>query len=141
MDVVFDALYRTEQKLGTLMSLFCGLAIFITCIGLLGLMTFMITRRTKEIGIRKIMGASAINIATLLSKDFLRLVVIAIVIAMPLAWYFMNQWMQAFKFRIEIGWELFAMSMLSGLALVIITVSYHGIKAAYVNPVETLKHE
>ena len=109
LDEEYDAMYRTEQRLGTLMSLFSSLAIIITCLGLTGLMTFMVVQRTKEIGIRKVLGASVSNVAAMLSKDFLKLVVIAIVIALPVAYWAMDKWLQDFAYRISmygcLDWE------------------------------------
>ena len=134
-------MYHTEQRLGTLMSLFCGMAILVTCLGLLGLMTFMVAQRTKEIGIRKVLGASVFNITTLLSKDFLRLVIIAIVIATPVAWYFMHDWLQDFAYRIHIGWFVFAITGIAALLIAMITVSFQAIKAAIANPVRSLRTE
>jgi putative ABC transport system permease protein len=122
-------------------SLSTAFAILIAALGLFGLAGVNAINRTKEIGIRKVLGASLGNIFVLLNKEYVWMALIAFSIAAPISWYFMNQWIQAFKFRIVIGWELFVISMISGLALAIITVSYHGIKAACVNPAQTLKHE
>jgi putative ABC transport system permease protein len=141
LDDEYDALYRTEQRLGTLMSLFCSMAILVTCLGLLGLMAFMLTQRTKEIGIRKVLGASVFNIATLLSKDFLKLVIIAIVIASPIAWYLMHDWLQDFAYRINISWWLFALTALTALIIALATVSFQAIKAEIANPVKSLRTE
>ena len=123
------------------MSLFCGLAILVTCLGLLGLMTFIVTQRTKEIGIRKVLGASVMNITTMLSKDFLKLVIIAIVIASPVAWYFMNHWLQDFAYRINIGWYVFLITGIAALLIAFITIGFQSIKAAMANPVESLRTE
>jgi putative ABC transport system permease protein len=141
LDEEYDALYRTEQRLGTLMSLFCSLAILVTCLGLLGLMTFIVANRTKEIGIRKVLGASVINITAMLSKDFLKLVIIAIVIASPLAWYFMNNWLQDFAYRVNIGWYVFLSTGVVALLIAFITISFQSIKAAIANPVKSLRSE
>jgi putative ABC transport system permease protein len=141
LDDEYDATYRTEQKSGALMSLFCGLAILVTCLGLLGLMTFIVTQRTKEIGIRKVLGASVMNITTMLSKDFLKLVIIAIVIAAPVAWYFMNHWLQDFAYRINIGWYVFLITGIAALLIAFITIGFQSIKAAMANPVESLRTE
>jgi putative ABC transport system permease protein len=141
LDDEYDAMYRTEQKLGALMSLFCGVAILITCLGLLGLMTFIVAHRTKEIGIRKILGASVISITTMLSKDFLKLVAIAIIIASPVAWYFMNNWLQNFAYRIHIGWYVFLITGIAALLIAFITISFQSIKAAITNPVKSLRTE
>ncbi len=141
LDDEYDAMYRTEQKLGALMSLFCGVAILITCLGLLGLMTFIVVHRTKEIGIRKILGASVVSITAMLSKDFLKLVAIAIIIASPVAWYFMNNWLQDFAYRINIGWYIFLITGVAALLIAFITISFQSIKAAVANPVKSLRAE
>ncbi|MBS1746808.1 MAG: ABC transporter permease [Bacteroidetes bacterium] len=141
LDEEYDALYRTEQRLGTLMSVFCGIAILITCLGLFGLTAFMVTRRTKEIGIRKVLGASVLSITAMLSKDFVKLVIIAIVIAIPVAWYFMHKWIQDFAYRINIDWWVFLIAGLIALLIALITVSFHAIKAAIANPVKSLRTE
>ena len=141
LDDEYDAMYRTEQRLGTLMSLFCGMAILVTCLGLLGLMTFMVTQRTKEIGIRKVLGASVLNITTLLSKDFLKLVLKAIVIATPVAWYFMHDWLQDFAYRIHISWFVFVATAIVALLIALLTISFQAIKAAIANPVKSLRTE
>lgn len=130
--------YNRWMKISTLSTAF---AILIAALGLFGLAGVNAINKTREIGIRKVLGASLGNIFLILNRQYVWMALMAFAIAAPFSWYFMNEWIQAFTFRIEIGWELFAISMVSGLALVIITVSYHGIKAASVNPVETLKHE
>ncbi len=141
LDEEYSVKYKAEQRLSFMMSVFCGVAILITCLGLLGLMAFIVARRTKEIGIRKVLGASLLNITSLLSKDFLMLVVIAIVIAMPISWYFMHSWLQDFAYRIHIGWWVFAVAAILGLLIAIITVSSQAIKAAMANPVKSLRTE
>lgn len=141
LDDEYDAMYRTEQKSGALMSLFCGLAILVTCLGLLGLMTFIVANRKKEIGIRKVLGASVINITSMLSKDFLKLVIIAIIIASPIAWYFMNDWLNDFAYRINISWIVFVITGLAALLIAFITISFQSIKAAIANPVKSLRTE
>ena len=141
LDEEYDSLYRTEQRLGTLMSLFCGMAILVTCLGLLGLMVFVVSQRTKEIGIRKVLGASVLNITTMLSSDLLRLVVLAIVIACPVAWYFMHHWLRDFAYRISISWYLFAAACVTTLFIALATISFQAIKAALANPVKSLRNE
>lgn len=141
LDEEYDAMYRTEQRLGMLMSMFCGLAILITCLGLLGLMAFIVTQRTKEVGIRKVLGASVLNITALLSKDFLRLVIIAIVIATPIAWYFMHKWLEDFAYRINISWYVFLGAAVAAILIAFITISFQAIKAAIANPVKSLRTE
>ncbi|HEX5153752.1 MAG TPA: ABC transporter permease [Parafilimonas sp.] len=141
LDGEYDAMYRTEQKLGVLMSIFCGMAILITCLGLLGLMTFIVANRTKEIGIRKVLGASVVNITAMLSKDFLKLVAIAVLIASPVAWYFMHNWLQDFAYRINISWIVFVITGIAALLIAFITISFQSIKAAMANPVKSLRTE
>jgi len=133
--------YKSHQRWMNIMSLSTGLAILISCLGLFGLAGINAVNRTKEIGIRKVMGAELINIFMLLNKQYVWLALIAFVLAAPASWYIMNKWLSDFQFKITIGWELFAASMLGGLSIAILTVSYHAIKAALVNPAETLKYE
>jgi putative ABC transport system permease protein len=141
LDEEYGAMYRTEQRLGTLMSVFCSLAILITCLGLLGLAAFTIAQRTKEIGIRKVLGASVSNITAMLSKDFVILVLIALIIAFPLSWWAMNKWLQDFAYRIHISWWLFAGAGILALFIAMLTISYQSIKAALANPVKSLRTE
>jgi len=141
MEEGIDALYRKEQQLGRLVSGFSGLAIFIACLGLFGLAAFMADRRTKEIGIRKVFGATVPNIMVLLSKEVSVLVVVACMLAMPLAYGAMNRWLENFAYHVEISWWIFL--LVGSLALVIawLTVSYQSIRAALTNPVEALRYE
>jgi len=141
LDDSFDAMYRTEQRVGTLALTFAGLTILIACLGLFGLAAFMAEQRTKEIGVRKVLGASVTNIIGLLSKDFLKLVLIAILIATPIAWYAMNRWLQDFAYRIDVPWWVFALSGTVAVLIAFLTVSFQSIKAALVNPVKSLKSE
>ena len=117
------------------------LAIFVACLGLLGLSSYNVLQRTKEIGVRKVLGASISSIVVLLSKDFLKLVVIASLIAFPLAWGVMNQWLQDFASRINIQWWVFLIAGISALIIALITISFQSIKAALMNPVKSLKTE
>ena len=133
--------YRSEQVVSTLSSLFAFLAIFISSLGLFGLAAFMAEQRTKEIGIRKVLGASVINLVNLLSKDFLKLVLLAFVISAPLAWYVANNWLQDFAYRTEISWWIFAVAGMLALLVAMLTVSIQAIKAALMNPVKSLKTE
>ena len=119
--------------------MFALLSVFLSCLGLFGLALFSIEQRTKEIGIRKVLGASIASITTLLSMDFLRLVVVAIIIASPVSYYFMNKWLQDFAYRIDIEWWIFAISALLAVLIAFLTVGYQSVKAALANPVKTLR--
>jgi putative ABC transport system permease protein len=140
-DAEYQKLYKSETIIGTLATLFAGLAILIACLGLFGLATFTAEQRTKEIGVRKVLGASVASLVALLSKDFLKLVLIAIVIASPLAWYAMNQWLQAFAYKIDIEWWVFALAALLAVGIALLTVSFQSVKAALMNPVKSLRSE
>ena len=141
MDDSFENMYRAEQRIGTIALTFAALAILIACLGLFGLAAFMAEQRTKEIGVRKVLGASITSIIGLLSKDFLRLVLIAIVIASPLAWYAMSQWLKDFAYRIDIEWWMFALAGLVAVGIALLTVSFQSVKAALMNPVKSLRSE
>ena len=141
MDDSFDEMYRAEQRIGTIALTFAALAILIACLGLFGLAAFMAEQRTKEIGVRKVLGASVTSIIGLLSKDFLKLVLIAICIASPLAWYAMNQWLKDFAYKIDIEWWMFALAGLLAIGIALLTVSFQSIKAALMNPVKSLRSE
>ena len=130
-----------EQRIGTLAALFAGLTILISCLGLFGLATYMAENRIKEVGVRKVLGASVLTITTLLSKDFLKLVIISLVIASPVAWWAMNTWLEKYTYRVNIGWWIFALAGLLSVAIALITVSYQAIKAAIANPVKSLRTE
>lgn len=133
--------FRAEEQTGILASLFSGLAILISCLGLFGLSAFMVTQRVKEIGIRKVLGASVTNLWALLSKDFGTLVAIACLISIPIASYVMNTWLQNYAYRIQISWWIYAIGGISCIVITMLTVSYHSIKASLANPVESLKTE
>ncbi|GAB3990923.1 ABC transporter permease [Spirosoma daeguense] len=141
MDDSFDEMYRAEQRISTIALTFAALAILIACLGLFGLAAFMAEQRTKEIGVRKVLGASVGSIVTLLSKDFLKLVFIAIVIASPIAWYVMNQWLNDFAYKIDIEWWIFALAGLLAVGIALLTVSFQSVKAALTNPVKSLRSE
>ena len=141
LDEQFDAQYRSEQRLGSIFSIFAALSIFIACLGLFGLSAFIAERRTKEIGVRKVLGASVPNVVALLSKDFVKLTVIASIMAFPVAWYFMNRWLEDFAYRITISWWIFLIAALAALLVALITVSFNAIKAAITNPVKSLRTE
>ncbi|MEZ0610847.1 ABC transporter permease [Fibrella sp. WM1] len=140
-DDSFEEQYKSETLIGKLANYFAILAIFIACLGLFGLAMFTAEQRTKEIGVRKVLGASVPSIITLLSKDFLRLVVLSILIASPLAWYAMSQWLQDFKYRIDIEWWVFALAGLLAIGIALLTVSFQSIKAALMDPVKSLRAE
>lgn len=137
----FDALYRADRKAASLILAFSLLAIFISCMGLYGLATFNTERRIKEIGIRKVLGASVGSVVQLLSRDFVKLVGIAILIASPIAWYAMNRWLADFAYRIDIEWWMFALAGVVAVAIALLTISYQAIRAAVANPVESLRSE
>lgn len=141
LDQRFGKLYAREQTQQLLFGVFAGIAIFISCLGLLGLSMFMAELRTKEIGVRKVLGASVTSIVTLLSQDFLKLVLIAIVIASPIAWYAMHSWLQDFAYHTEINWWVFALAGLLSVGIALFTISFQSIKAALMNPVKSLKSE
>jgi len=141
LDEIFNNLYRGEQQEATLFDYFSGITIFISCLGLLGLAAYTAQVRTREIGVRKVLGASVSGITTMLSMDFLKLVLIAIVIATPLAWYAMNKWLQDFAYRIHIQWWVFAVAGLLAVLVAFATISYQAIRAALMNPVNSLRSE
>lgn len=134
-------LYTAEEKLMQMTTWFAALAIALSCLGLFGMAVFSIERRTKEIGIRKVLGASVSGVVTLLSKDFVKLVLIANLLAWPVAWYAMNKWLQDFAYRIELGWWTFALAGGVALLIALLTVSAQAIRAALANPVEALRYE
>jgi len=133
--------YGNEQKMQGIFYWFAGLSLLIACLGLFGLSIFVVERKVKEIGIRKVLGASITGIVGLLSKDFLKLVLIAAIVASPIAWYFMHQWLQDFAYRISIGWWVFVVSGVIALMIALITVSFRSVKAAIANPVKSLRTE
>jgi putative ABC transport system permease protein len=141
MDESFDSMYKSEDKLRALLAIFTGMAIFVGCMGLFGLAAFSAEQRTKEISIRKVLGASVISIVTLLSSKFIKPVFIASLIAFPIAWSVMNKWLENFPYRVEISWWIFAISALAALLIALITVSFQSIKAAVTSPVKTLRSE
>lgn len=140
-DESVKAMYEQERNLSTLIMLATGIAILISCLGLFGLVTLTAFQRTKEIGIRKVLGASVTGIVKLLSADFVRLILIALLIASPIAWWATNKWLEDFVYRIQIQWWMFAVSGSAALAIALITISFRAIKAAKINPVDTLRSE
>lgn len=141
LDEDFDRLFRQEQRLGAVFTAFTIIAIIIACLGLLGLSAYMTEQRTQEIGIRKVLGASATSIIGLLSSEFLKLTGIAFLLAIPAAWYFIQNWLQNFAYRIEVGAEVFALTAVVTAVVVLLTISWQTLKAAYMNPVESIKTE
>ena len=141
LDDHFNKQYASDQLFGKVFAIFAGFAIFIACLGLLGLSLFATTQRTKEIGVRKVLGASVLNIVVLLSKDFIKLVLVAFVIASPVAWYIMHNWLQDFAYRININWWIFFAAGLLAVLIALITISFQSIKAAMANPVKSLRTE
>jgi len=141
MDDSFNSSYDAEQRLGRIFMIFTVLSIIIACLGLLGLATFNAQKRVKEIGVRKVLGAGVGQIVYRLSVDFLKLVGLAVFIALPLGWYAMNRWLEDFSYRIDIPWWIFALSALLAVGVALLTVSYQSIKAAIVNPVKSLRTE
>ncbi|MCX2718463.1 ABC transporter permease [Lentiprolixibacter aurantiacus] len=141
MDESFDKMYRQEQRVGSVAVTFAILAIIIACLGLLGLATYIAEQRTKEIGVRKVLGASVSNIVKMLSKDFVKLVLIAFVIATPIAWWFMSKWLQNFAYRISLDWWIFAGVGFIALVVALFTLSFQAVRAAISNPVKSLRTE
>lgn len=141
LDASFARLYRSEAQMGAVLGAFTGLALFIGCLGLFALAVFMAERRTKEIGVRKVLGASVTSITGLLAKDFLKLVLIAIVIASPLAYYLMNKWLSNFAYRVELQWWMFVGAGVAAIAIAFLTVGFQSIKAALANPIKSLRND
>ncbi|WP_020599300.1 permease prefix domain 2-containing transporter [Spirosoma panaciterrae] len=141
LDDAYNKLYAKEERLMRLFNGFTALTLLVACLGLLGLMTFSVEVRTKEIGVRKVLGASVTGIVVLLSKDFLKLVLLAILIASPIAWWAMNQWLQHFAYKIDMAWWIFALAGGLAVAIALLTISFQSIKAALMNPVKSLRSE
>ncbi len=141
VDEEYDQMYRSEQRVGALSRIFAFLSIFVSCLGLFGLAAFTAEQRVKEIGIRKVLGASVPNLVTLLSKDFLLLVLVSTIVAFPVAWYIMNNWLARFAYRIDLNWQLFVLAGLMALLIALFTVSFQAIKASLANPIQSLRSE
>jgi putative ABC transport system permease protein len=141
MDDLFNKTYATEQKTGNILNIFSVLIILVACLGLFGLVTYTAEQRTKEIGIRKVLGASVTQVTQMLSKEFIKLVFIACLIAFPLSWWAMNKWLQSFAYRTNISWWIFVVAGLVALLIALVTVSFKAIKAAMTNPVKSLRTE
>lgn len=140
-DEQYAAKFTTEQRIGKLAGFFAAFAIFISCLGLFGLASFVAEQRKKEIGIRKVLGATIVGVWQLLSREFLFLVLISLLIASPVAWYIMHQWLENYEYRTQIAWWIFGAASLSALIITLLTVSFHAIKAAIANPVKSLRTE
>ncbi|HEY1871582.1 MAG TPA: FtsX-like permease family protein, partial [Chitinophagaceae bacterium] len=141
LDDDFNKMYQSDQRAGILFNVFATVAIIISCLGLFGLATYTAQVKTKEIGIRKVLGASVASIINLLAKEFIVLVLIAFVIATPIAWIAMNKWLQNYAYRIHINWWVFFVTGLIAVLIALFTVSFQAIKAAIANPVESLRTE
>jgi len=140
-DDEYAKLYSSEQVVDKLANYFAFLAIFISCLGLLGLVMFTAEQRTKEFGIRKVLGASPVTLFNLLSKEFLLLVLIALIIASPLAWMFMHNWLQDYAYKINISWWVFVIAGITAIIIALITVSFQAIKTSLANPIKSLRTE
>lgn len=141
LDDEFDSIYSTEQQTGFLFSLFAGIAIFIACLGLFGLASYTAVQRSKEIGIRKVLGATVSSIVTLISYDFAKLIGIAIVVSLPVSWFIMNQWLNDFAYKINIGWEIMLLGSTLTILVAWLTIGYQSVQAAVANPIDSLKSE
>jgi putative ABC transport system permease protein len=141
MDEINAKNYETETKWKQIISIASALFIFISCIGLLGLVILSVEQRTKEIGIRKVLGAAVSKIVVLISKEFVILISIAFIVAAPVGYYFINKWLQDFAYRITIGWWMFALAGVLVIAVALLTMSFQAIKAAMMNPVNSLRSE
>jgi putative ABC transport system permease protein len=141
LDEFFDRQYRSEERFEKIFFNFTMLAVFIACLGLLGLASYSTVQRTKEIGIRKIMGASIHSIVGLLSRDFIKLVMLSVVIALPMAYFGMSKWLESFAYRAEIEWWIFASAALFSVSIAFATITFQSIKAALLNPIKSLKNE
>jgi len=141
LDERFASMYADVQRMGSIFTSFAVLAIIIACLGLFALASFMAEQRSREIGIRKVLGASVESITSLLSIDFIKLVAIAIVIASPIAWWAMTKWLEDFAYKITIGWWMFALAAVVAICIALLTVSFQSIKAAIANPIKALRSE
>ena len=141
VDEDFGSKFIAEERIGKLSSYFAILAVFISCLGLFGMASFVAEQRTKEIGIRKVLGASVVNLWKLLSTEFVLLVLLSCVLAVPVAYYYLSNWLTSYDYRISISWKVFAMASLIALCITLITVSFQAIKAAVANPVKSLRTE
>jgi putative ABC transport system permease protein len=141
LDDAYNKMYDADQRIGSLFKVFAFIAIFISCLGLFGLMTYTAQLKTREIGIRKVLGASVSSVTGLLAKDFIRLVLLAIIMAAPIGWYFMDRWLQDFAYRISISWWIFPVAGVFVLLIAVLTISFQSVKTALANPVKSLRTE
>jgi ABC-type antimicrobial peptide transport system permease subunit len=141
LDDKIASFYKQETQLSQLYKIFAAIAIFLSCLGLYGLASFMAMQRIKEVGIRKVLGATTGNIVYLFSKEFIVLIAIAFAIATPIAWYYMNQWLQGYAYRINVSWLVFLAGGLVAIVIALATISFQAIKAAIANPVKSLRTE
>ena len=141
LDKTIENFYRQENQLAQLYKIFAGIAIFISCLGLYGLVSFMAVQRTKEVGIRKVLGASVSNIIYLLSREFTLLILLAFVISAPVGWYLMHQWLNNYSYRIPLSPSIFVLAIVSSVLIAWITVAHRAIRAALANPVRSLRNE
>jgi putative ABC transport system permease protein len=141
LDREYDALYRLEQRVGTLVQVFTGLAILVACFGLYGLASYSTVQRTKEIGVRKVLGATVASIVGMLSSEIFRLIVIAFVLAAPSTFYIADKWLSDFAYRIELEWWIFGMAALAATLMALLTNIQQSLRAALANPVEALRYE
>jgi putative ABC transport system permease protein len=141
LDDLLKSLYEAEQRQLVLFRIFSAISIFIGCLGLLGLVSFMANQKLKEIGVRKVFGASVGGILVIFSKEFIKLIIIAFVIAAPLAWYFMNMWLENFKYHISIHWSYYVLGLLFTVVIALATVAYRSVRAGLANPIDSLRAE
>jgi ABC-type antimicrobial peptide transport system permease subunit len=141
LDEKIASFYKQENQLSQLYKIFAAIAIFLSCLGLYGLASFMAVQRIKEVGIRKVLGATSANIVYLFSKEFVILIAIAFAIAAPIAWYYMHQWLQNYAYRIDVNWLIFLAGGIAAIFIALATISFQAIKAAMANPVKSLRTE
>ena len=141
VDDAYEAKFASEQHIGHLAAVFTAIAIFISCLGLFGLAAFVAEQRTKEIGVRKVLGASIVNLWGLLSQAFLKLIGISILLAIPLSYFFMNKWLEGYIYHAPLSWWIFATTSIGAILITLLTISYQIMKAAFANPIKSLKTE
>jgi ABC-type antimicrobial peptide transport system permease subunit len=141
VDEEYAGKFSNEIRLGKLAGVFAALAIFISCLGIFGMASFVAEQRTKEIGVRKVLGASVFNVWRLLSREFVMLVVVALLIAIPISYSFMHSWLEHYEYRSKMSWWIFALAGMGAIIITLLTVSYQSVKAALANPVKSLRTE